>query len=146
MAVVRLAFTDKTRFSWTRNASLSLLIAFSVTNGSKTSEIWRRNDACMLRYCGRTFSQLGENSSAGHVFTPLFQNTSFSLFNFMLKSCWEVKNKFNNNIRKGLLFLYVCFLFPIFQTNRPKQRGRERAGCSKDPLFFAQMISYLSGE
>ena len=37
----------------------------------------------------RGYSQLGENSSAGHVhvFTPFFQNTSFSLFDFILKGC-----------------------------------------------------------
>ena len=114
LAVLRLVFTDTTRLTGWENAPLSFLFAFSVTNGSKTSEIWRRKDfllvcirkACMLRYCTH-FSQLGENSSAGHAFTLFFQNTPFSLFDLSWKAVIKSKNTFNNNLRQALLSSFV---------------------------------------
>ena len=82
------------------NASLFLLIAFSVTNGSKTSEICRCKElllssirkACMLRYCVLSRSL----ASAGHVFTPFFQNTSFYLFDRRRPSLFLKKNPARN--------------------------------------------------
>ena len=50
LAVVRLAFTDKIWLAGTKDASLSLLIAFSVTNDSRTSEIWRRKNLYCCAY------------------------------------------------------------------------------------------------
>ena len=47
-------------------------------------------------------------------------------------------NKFNNNLREGLLFLNVYFLFSIFHSNRPKKRGKENRA-SKIPLFFCSI-------
>ena len=93
----------------------------------------------------RAFSQLGENSSAGHVFAPFFENTSFSLFDFILKGGCKVKNKFNNNLRQGLLFLYVFFLFSIFHSNRPKKRGKESRVLKKPIIFCAKDVIHTVG-
>ena len=96
-----------------RNAPLSLWIAFSETNGCKTSEIWRRKElslscirlACMIRFCAllRALSQLDESSSSGHVFTT-FSRTVCSLCLILAwKAVVKSKTKFNNNLRRGLV-------------------------------------------
>ena len=95
----------------------------------------------MLRYCALSRS----------LVKIRLQDTSLAHFSKTLRSLclilsWKAvvksKNKFNNNLRQGLLFLYVYFLFSIFHSNRPKSMAK-RAGCSKNPLFFALKISFI---
>ena len=91
----------------------------------------------------RAFSQLGQNSYEGHDFTPFFSK-HFVVFGLTLywRAVVNPKNKFNNNLRQGLLFLNVYFLFSIFHSNRPKKRGKENRA-SKNPLFFVLKISFI---
>ena len=138
--------------SWTRNASLSLLIAFSVTNGSKTSEIWRRKEflllcirkACMLRYCALSRSLV--KIRLQDMCLPHFSKTIHS---FCLILSWRAvvksKYKFNNNLRQGLLFLYVYFLFSIFHSNRPKKCGKESRVLKKPIIFCAEDLIHTVG-
>ena len=135
-----------------RNASLSLLIAFSETNGSKTSEICRRKEflplcirkACMLRYCALSRS----------LVKIRLQDTSLAHFSKTLRSLclilsWKAivksRNKFNNNLRQGLLFLYVYFLFSIFHSNRPKKHGKESRVLKKPITFRAKDLIHTVG-
>ena len=99
LAVVRLAFTDKIRltgremllylvdcfFSNQRQWNKRALAPQRIFTGVHTQSLY----ATLLR----AFSQLGENSSAGHVFIPFFQSTSFSLFDFILKGSCKVKKQ-----------------------------------------------------
>ena len=67
------------------------------------------------------FSQLGENSSPGHVFTPFFQNTSFYLFDFILKGCCIVKKQIYKKSSTGSsLPLCIPFIlnFPLEPTEK----------------------------
>ena len=132
--------------------SLSLLIAFSVANDSKTSEIWRRKEflllcirkTCMLRCCTATPS----------LVKIRLQDTSFPHFSKTLRSLclilsWRAvvksKNKFNNNLQQGLFFLYVYFLFLIFHSNRPKKRGKESRMLKKPIIFWAKDLIHTVG-
>ena len=79
-----------------RNASL--LIAFSATNGSKTSKIWRRKEFFTSVHTQGlyatplyAFSQLGENSSVGHVFSPFSKTLRSLCFIFILEGCCKVQ-------------------------------------------------------
>ena len=125
------------------------MTAFSVTDGSETSKLWRRKElfllcirkACMLRYCALSRSLVKirrQDRSLAH-----FSKTLRSL---CLILCWRAvvksKNKFNNILRQGLLFIYVYFLFPIFHSNQPKKRGKESL-VLKNPFFFALRISFI---
>ena len=97
------------------------MTAFSVTNGSKTSKIlapqrvftvvhtqglyakfWRRKEflllcirkACMLRYCAlsRSLVKIRVQDTHARIY-PTFQNTSFSLFDFIFQGYCKDKKK-----------------------------------------------------
>ena len=51
----------------------------------------------------------------------------------------------NNNLRQGLLFLYVYFLFSIFHPNRPKKSGKESRVLQKPIIFCAMDLIHTVG-
>ena len=149
LAVVWLAFTDKFRLTGREMLLCLSLIAFSETNGSKTSEIWRRKEflllcirkACMLRYCALSRSEVKIRLQDTSL--PHFCKTHCSLCLILSwKAVVKSKNKFNNNLRQGLLFLYVYFSFSNFHSNWPKMRGKE-SRVLKKPIIFALRISFI---
>ena len=84
----------------------------------------------------RASSQLGENSSVGHVFTPFFQNTSFYLFDFILKGGCKVKKQISqqSSTRSSLpLCILFILIFPLEPTEKPWQR---EAGAQKPHYFL----------
>ena len=85
------------------------------------------------------FSQLGENLSAARLY-PIFPK-HFVLFVWFYswRGVVKSKDKVNNNLRQGLLFLYVYFLFSIFHPNRPKKRGKESRVLKKPIIFCAEI-------
>ena len=151
LAVVRLAFTDKIRLTGREMLLYLCWLLFSNQwQWNKQTLVPKRiftvvHTQSLYATLLRAFSQLGENSSAGHVFSPLFQNTSFSLFDFILKRCCKVKNKFHNNLWQGLLFRYVYFLFSISHSNRPKMRGKESRVLKKPIIFCAKELIHTVG-
>ena len=82
------------------------------------------------------------------------QDTSLPHFSKTLRSLclvlsWKAvvksKNKFNNNLRQGLLFLYVYFLFSIFHSNWPKKRGKDSWVLKKPHYFCAKDLIHTVG-
>ena len=129
-----------------------MLIAFWVTNGSETSELWRRKEflllcirkACMLRYCALSRSLvkiLRQDTSLAHFSKTLRSLCLILSWRAVVKS----KNKFHNNLRQGLLFRYVYFLFSIFHSNRPKMRGKESRVLKKPIIFCAEELIHTMG-
>ena len=127
-------------------------MAFSVTNGSKTSEFWLREEfllscirkACMLRYSALSHSLVKirlQDTSSPHFFKTLRSLCLILSWRAVVKS----KNKFNNNLRQGLLFLYVYFLFSIFHPNRPKKSGKESRVLKKPIIFCAKDLIHTVG-
>ena len=82
-----------------RNAPLSLLIAFQYqTNSCKTIEnLASQNFFALVHTLSLSDTLLRalshENPSLGHVFTPFFQNTSFTLFDFILEGHRKIKHQ-----------------------------------------------------
>ena len=91
----------------------------------------------------RAFSQLGENSSAGHVCTPFFQNTSFSLFDFILNGCCKVKKTNLTTIFDRVFSSFMYTFYSQFSTRTNWKSVAKRGGCSKNPLYFALRISFI---
>ena len=91
----------------------------------------------------RAFLQLGEKFSAGHVFSPFFQNTSFSLFDFILKGCCKVKKQISQQSSTwSSLPLCILFIlnFPLESTENAWQR---EPGAQKTHYFFALRNSFI---
>ena len=98
----------------------------------------------MLRYCALSRS----------LVKIRLQDTSFPHFSKTLRSLclilsWKSvvksKNKFNNNLRQGLLFLYAYFLCSISHSNRPKKRGKESQVLKKPIIFCAKDLIHTVG-
>ena len=98
----------------------------------------------MLRYCAHSRS----------LVKIRLQDTSLAHFSKTLRSLclilsWKAvvksRNKFNNNLRQGLLFLYVYFLFSIFHSNRPKKHGKESRVLKKPIIFRAKDLIHTVG-
>ena len=93
----------------------------------------------------RAFSQLGENSSEGHVFTPFFQNTSLSLFDFILKGGCKVKKQIEQQSSTGSS-LPLCILFILNFPLEPTEKAWQREpGAQKTHYFFVLKISFIQG-
>ena len=151
LAVVRPAFTDKIRLTGQEMLLYLCWLLFQQPTAVKQANFWSQrifavvHTQSLYATLSRAFSQLGENSSAGQVFSPFFQNTSFSLFDFILKGCCKVKKQFHNNLRHGLLFHYVYFLFSIFHSNRPKMHGKDSRVLKKAIIFCAKELIHTVG-
>ena len=93
----------------------------------------------------RAFSQLGENSSAGHVFSPFFQNTSFSLFDFILKGCCKVKKQISQQSSTGSS-LPLCILFILNFPLEPTENAWQREpGAQKVIIFCSKELIHTVG-
>ena len=134
-----------------RNAPSSLWIAFSVTNGCKTSEIWRRKEpslscirlACMIRFCTCSHNLMKVHIQDTSL--PHFSKTGCSLCLILTwKTGVKSKTKFNNIFRRGLVFLYGYF-YHHFSTQTTRKSLAKRARCSKKKktLLLAENISFI---
>ena len=91
---------------------------------------WRRKEfllfcirsACMIRFCEPPRMKIRLQDTS----LPYFSKTFHSLYLILSwKGIVKSNTKFNNNLRRGLVFLCVCFLSSFFHSNHPKKRGRE---------------------
>ena len=74
---------------------------------------------------------------------PHFSKTLHSLYLILSwKGIVKSNTKFNNNLRRGLVFLCVYF-YPHFSTRTIRKSVAERAGCSKQALLFEENISLI---
>ena len=63
---------------------------------------------------------------------------------YLERLLWSQKTN-NNNLRQGLLFLYVYFLFSIFHSNRLKKRGKESRVLKKPIIFCPKDLIHTVG-
>ena len=93
----------------------------------------------------RAFSQLGEIRLQDTSLPRFSKTLRYLCLILSWKAVVKSKNKFNNNLRQGLLFLYVYFLFSIFHSNRPKKRGKESRVFKKPIIFCAKDLIHTVG-
>ena len=100
----------------------------------------------MLRYCPLSRSlvkiRLKDTSTSIAHFSKILRCLCLIL---SWKAVVKSRNNFNNNLRQGLLFLYVYFLFSIFHSNRPKMRGKESRVLKKPIIFCAKDLIHTVG-
>ena len=100
--------------------------------------------ACMLRY--RALSRTLVKILRQDTFLAHFSKTLCSLCLILSwRAVVKSKNKFRNNLRQGLLFHYVYFLFSIFHSNRSKMHGKESRVLKKAIIFCAKELIHTVG-
>ena len=151
LSVVRLEFTDKIRLTGREMLLCLCWLLFQKLTAVKQAKFGAAKNFTVVHTQSlyatllRAFSQLGENSS---------EDTSVAHFSKILRCLclilsWKAvvksRNNFNNNLRQGLLFLYVYFLFSIFHLNRPKKHGKESRVLKKANIFCAKDLIHTVG-
>ena len=149
LAVVRLAFTDKIRLTGQGMLLYLCWLLFQRPTAVKQANFASQriftvvHTQSLYATLSRAFSQLGENSSAGHVFSPFFHNTSFSLFDFILRGCCKVKKQISQQSSTGSS-LPLCILFILNFPLEPTENAWQREpGAQKSHYFFALRNSFI---
>ena len=77
---------------------------------------------------------------------PHFSKTLHSLYLILSwKGIVKSNTKFNNNLRRGLVFLCVYFLSSFFHSNHPKKRGRESRVLKTSIIVRRKYITHTIG-
>ena len=152
LAVIRLAFTDKIRLTgweillclcWLLFQKLTAVKQAKFAAAKKFVRLCIRK-ACILRYCALSRSLVKIRLQDTSL--PHFSKTLRSLCLILSwKAVVKLRNKFDNNLRQGLLFLYVYFLFSIFHSNRPEKHGKESRVLKKPIIFRAKDLIHTVG-
>ena len=98
----------------------------------------------MLRYCALSRSLvkiLRQDTSLAHFSKTL----RFLCLILTSRAVVKSKTKCHNNLRQGLLFHYVYFLFSIFHSSWPKMRGKESRVLKKPIIFCAKELIHTVG-
>ena len=142
LAVVRLAFTDKIRLTGQEMLLYLCWLLFQQPTAVKQANFGSQrifavvHTQSLYATLSRAFSQLSENSSAGHDFSPFFQNTSLSLFDFILKGCCKVKKQISQQSSTGSS-LPLCILFILNFPLEPTENAWQREpGAQKSHYFL----------
>ena len=77
------------------------------------------------------------HSSAGHVFTPFFYNTSFSLFDFIVKGGCKVKKQITQQSSTGSS-LPLCILFILNFPLEPAEEAWQREPGAQKTHYFSR--------
>ena len=152
LAVIRLAFTDKIRLTGREILLCLCWLLFQKLTAVKQAKFAAAKNLYGCAYARLVCYAIARFLAAWWKFvcrTRLLPHFSKTLRSLCLILSWKAvvksRNKFDNNLRQGLLFLYVYFLFSIFHSNRPKKHGKESRVLKKPIIFRAKDLIHTVG-
>ena len=96
----------------------------------------------MIRFCELSRMKIRLQDTS----LPHFSKTLHSLYLILSwKGIVKSNTKFNNNLRRGLVFLCVYFLSSFFHSKHPKKRGRESRVLKTSIIVRRKYITHTIG-